>query len=76
MAWTQGDIDTLKAAILRLASGEAVLTVSYSGPPTRTVTYHAVDLKAMRELLATMQADVNAAAGGKPYRLAAHRKGF
>lgn len=76
MAWSQSDIDTLQAAILRLASGEAVLTVSYSGPPARTVTHHAVDLKAMRELLATMQADVNAAAGGKPYRFAATRKGF
>jgi hypothetical protein len=76
MAWTQADADALKAAILRLASGEAVQVVSYTGPPARSVTYQQMDLKAMRELLASVQAEVNAAAGTKPYRFAAHRKGF
>lgn len=76
MAWSQADIDALKAAILRLASGEAVQVVSYSGPPARSVTYQQMNLREMRDLLATVQADVNAQAGGKPYRLAAHSKGF
>lgn len=76
MAWTQEDIDKLKAAILRLASGEAVQVVSYNGPPARSVTYQQMNLKEMRELLASIQAEVNAAAGGKPYRFAATRKGF
>lgn len=66
--WTQAQIDELKTAI---ASG--VLTVSYSGPPARSVTYQS--LKEMRELLAAMQQDVNAAAGGRSYVLAATRKG-
>ncbi len=50
--WTQTDINTLKAAI---ASG--VLTVSYAGPPARTVSYH--NLAAMRSLLAEMVREVN-----------------
>lgn len=67
--WTQADVDALKAAI---ATG--VLEVTYDGPPRRTVRYQ--DLGAMRELLASMQADVRAAAGGTSYKLAAFRKGF
>lgn len=64
--WSQADIDTLKAAI---ASG--VLTVRYDGPPGRTVTYQS--LKAMRELLASMQRDVK---GTKTHRLVTTKKGF
>lgn len=67
--WTQNDIDTLKSAV---ASG--VLTVKYSGPPAREVTYQ--NLKEMRSLLASMRQDVDAAAGRKRYRLARTRKGF
>jgi hypothetical protein len=68
--WTQSDIDTLKAAV---ASG--VQTVSYSGPPARTVTYQS--LAEMRDLLAEMVADVAGQAGTRqPYRYAASSKGF
>lgn len=67
--WTQADVDALKAAI---ATG--VLEVTYDGPPRRTVTYHG--LAEMRSLLASMQADVRATAGGTSYKLAAFRKGF
>ena len=63
--WTQADIDTLKAA---LASG--VRRVRYKGPPEREVEYQ--DLKSMRELLASMVADVN---GTGVTRLAVVRKG-
>lgn len=66
--WTQAQIDELKTAI---ASG--VLTVSYSGPPARSVTYQS--LKEMRELLSVMLQDAAQAAGGRSYVLAAHRKG-
>lgn len=66
--WTQAQIDELKAAI---ASG--VLTVSYSGPPARSVTYQS--LKEMRELLAAMLEDSARAAGGRSYVLAGTRKG-
>jgi hypothetical protein len=74
--WTQADIDTLKAAILGLASGEKVQTVTYGGPPARSVVYHAVDLPEMRKLLAEMVADVAQQAGGTRYRLAKTTKGF
>lgn len=64
--WTQADIDTLKAAI---ASG--VLSVSYAGPPARSITYQS--LAEMRSLLASMIASTS---NGTPYRLAATRKGL
>jgi hypothetical protein len=68
--WTQSDIDTLKAAV---ASG--VLSVSYDGPPKRTITYQS--LAEMRALLAEMIADVAAAnSTGRPYTLIGVKKGF
>lgn len=68
--WTEDDITTLKAAV---ASG--VLSVSYNGPPARTVTYQS--LSEMRSLLAEMVADVAGAAGTRPaFRLAGFSKGF
>lgn len=68
--WTQDDVDRLKAAI----SG-GVLSVTYSGPPSRTVTYQNLD--SMRSLLAEMIADVETTAGRRStYKLAATRKGF
>lgn len=66
MAWTQADIDKLKAAI---ASG--VLSVSYAGPPARSISYQSTD--AMLKALALMEQSVN---GGTPYRLASTKKGF
>lgn len=63
--WTQAEYDTLKAAV---ASG--VLSVSYAGPPQRTLTYQS--LAEMRKLLAEMAASLGL---GTPYRLAATRKG-
>jgi hypothetical protein len=66
--WTQADIDQLKTAV---ASG--ILTVRFSGPPERHVTYQS--LAQMRELLAEMRADVARQGGAKPYHLAATRKG-
>lgn len=75
--WTQPDVDKLKAAVLALASGEGVQTVSYAGPPARTVTYQPADLDKMRALLAEMVATVGAASGTRPsFRLASTRKGF
>jgi hypothetical protein len=64
--WTEADITNLRAAI---ASG--VLSVSYAGPPARTVTYQSLD--SMRKLLADM---VRTVTGPSSYRLVAWRKGF
>lgn len=74
--WTAADVAALKAAILALASGEKVQTVSYGGPPARSVTYHAVDLPTMRDLLAEMVADVAQQGGRASYRLVKTSKGF
>lgn len=68
VTWTQTDVDALKDAI---KSG--VLTVTYSGPPARTITYQS--LAEMRKLLASMNADVENAAGNRVRsRRAAYRK--
>lgn len=68
--WTQADVDTLKAAV---ATG--VLSVEYSGPPARRITYHS--LAEMRSLLASMVADVGANAGTrKNYTLISTKKGL
>lgn len=64
--WTEADIATLKAAI---ASG--VLSVSYAGPPARTITYQS--LEAMRSLLAEMVGQVS---GRTTYRRVSFKKGF
>lgn len=67
--WNQTDVDSLKTAI---SSG--ILTVSYAGPPARTITYQS--LAEMRKLLADMVSDVATASGRRSnYRLAATRKG-
>ncbi len=64
--WTEADITALSAAI---ASG--VQSVSYTGPPSRTVTYQS--LNQMRSLLASMVIDVREPA---TVRFAQHKKGF
>lgn len=74
MAWTQQEVDQVRAAILALATGQRAVTVTYAGPPSRSVTYHTTDLAALRTLLAEMQGSVSAAAGSS-YRLATTRKG-
>lgn len=67
--WSQADIDELKAAIKK-----GVLSVSYSGPPSRSITYQS--LTEMRKLLAEMVADVAQQDGRAPYRLVKTTKGF
>lgn len=76
MAWTQDEIDQVRAAIVALATGARVVSVSYAGPPARSVTYHATDLKTLRDLKAEMEQSAAAAAGRPTYRLAATRKGL
>lgn len=68
--WTEEELETLKAAV---ASG--VLTVSYAGPPARTITYQSLD--AMRALLAEMTASVAEQAGTRTsFRRASFSRGF
>lgn len=67
MAWTQSDIDALKAAI---AEGRGARTISFGD---QSVTFHSVD--EMRELLRMMQADLSTAASTPRTRYAAFDKG-
>lgn len=68
--FTQTEADALKAAIV-----SGVLSVSYSGPPARTVTYQSLD--AMRRLHAAMVADIAQAAGTRvAVRYPTIRSGF
>jgi hypothetical protein len=64
--WTQEDIDALKKAIAK-----GVLSVSYAGPPQRSITYQS--LAAMRDLLAEM---VRAVTGAPRFRRISFSKGF
>lgn len=73
MAWSQSDLDQVKAAVLALATGTRAVSVSYTGPPARSVSYGIVDLAALRALLAEMQREIG---GGTTYRLGATRKGL
>jgi hypothetical protein len=69
VGWTQADVNTLRAAI---ASG--VLSVEFSGPPSRRVQYQSTD--AMLKVLALAVAELATTAGTRPgYRRAAI-KGF
>jgi translation initiation factor 2 alpha subunit (eIF-2alpha) len=76
MAWQQADVDAVRAAITKLAIGDREVSISYAGPPARSVTYHETDLKSLRELLAQMESDLQRAAGAPTYRLGATRKGL
>ena len=67
--WTTTERDTLKAAV---ASG--ILTVTYDGPPRRSITYQS--LEAMRALLADMEQSIARAGGRKRYTYASRRKGL
>lgn len=67
MAWTQTDIDALKAAI---AAGRGARTITFGD---QTVTFHSVD--EMLTLLGRMEADVATTAGTPRTRYAGFTKG-
>lgn len=67
--WTQSDCDALQVAAL-----SGVLTVTYDGPPRRSVTFRTLD--EIWSVLAVAQQSVNAQAGKSSYVLAGTRKGL
>lgn len=73
MAWTQTDADAVRAAIVALASGTRAVTVSYAGPPARSVTYGTAQLDELRSLLSEMDRAVSAS---PKFRRIAFSKGF
>ncbi len=69
VGWTQTDVDTLRAAI---ASG--LLSVSYGGPPARTVEYQST--QSMLTALAQAVAELAQADGTRqPFKRVSARKG-
>lgn len=73
--WTQQDYDAVKAAIIALASGESVQSVTFAGPPQRTVVYQQMDLDKLRSLFAEIARDLGAG-GAQTYRRVRFQKGF
>lgn len=71
--WTQDEIAQVRAAIMALATGSRPVTVSYAGPPARSVTYSEADLEKLQALLAQMVATTGT---GTTYRLGATNKGL
>lgn len=59
--YTQADIDSVKQAVVALAGGTRVVTVSVGD---RSVSYHAADLGKLQALLSEMSADVGSATKG------------
>lgn len=75
--WNANDRDRLKEAVMALATGQQVVTVNYSGPPARSVTYYAPDLEKVRKLLGEVEAAVASAENRRSnVRYASLRKGF
>lgn len=73
MAWTQADADAVRAAVLALATGTRTVTVSYSGPPSRSETYGVAQLGELRALLTEVERQ---AAGAPTFRRTSFSKGF
>jgi gpW protein len=73
MAWTQGDLDQVRAAVLALATGARVYSILYAGPPQRQVQYAAVDLPELRKLIAEIERSVS---GATAFRRVTFSKGF
>lgn len=73
MAYTQDEYDSVKAAILALATGTRTTSIAFG---TRTVQYQAADLDKLQALLAVISADLTVESGDhQSFRFAAHDKG-
>ena len=71
--YTQGDLIQVTAAIMALATGQRAITVSYAGPPARSVTYGIAQLGELRALQAEIARDIN---GAPTFRRVSFNKGF
>lgn len=73
VTWTAEDVAALRAAVIKLATGQRVVSVSYAGPPARTQSYGIVQLGELRALLASAEQAVR---GTGSFRLATVNKGL
>lgn len=75
MAWTPEEIAQVRAAVLDLTIGKRVVSVSYAGPPARSVQYHPADLGQLRSLLTEMEDSLVVRCAPR-FRRVAFGKGF
>lgn len=72
-SWTQEERDAVRAAVVKLATGERVVSISFAGPPAQTIAYAAAELDKLRAFLAEMERSVS---GSPAYRRVAFSRGF
>ena len=73
MAYSAADLAAIEAAILELAKGERVVSVTIDG---RTVQYQQADLEKLAALRNQMQSESQAAAGRPRFVLTSTSKGL
>lgn len=71
--YTQTDLTNVQNAILALATGERVVSVSIAG---QTVEYQSVNLPKLRELRAEIQSELQSASGNSRFVLTSTSKGL
>ena len=71
--YTSADLVSVTNAIRALMTGTRTVTVTFAGPPQRSVTYAAASLGELRALQAEIQREVN---GTPTYRRISFNKGF
>jgi len=74
MAWTTTDRDNVKAAIMALATGARVVSVSF--PDGKAIQYHQADLAKLQELLTMIETSIPAATRPKQFHAYHRSKGF
>ncbi|MHC1742927.1 MAG: gpW family head-tail joining protein [Syntrophobacteraceae bacterium] len=73
MAYTQSDLDSVKAAIIALATGQRIVTVTIDG---MTVQKALADLNDLRALRVEMERSLRASAGRPSFYLTWTSKGL
>ena len=73
MAFSVTDLSNIEAAILALATGTRVVSVTING---KTMEYGAADLNQLESLRRTIASEVNAAAGKARFVLTRSSKGL
>jgi len=71
--WTLEEYESVRAAVVALATGVRVVTVSYAGPPARSVNYAPANLDELRKLMAEMERSL---VGVSSFRRVSFSKGF
>ncbi|HCY86674.1 MAG TPA: phage tail protein [Desulfobacteraceae bacterium] len=74
MSYTQDDLNSVQAAILDLATGKRVTKVSFSNG--EVVEYGLASLDGLKTLRATIQSEIDSAAGNKSFFRAVTSKGL